>query len=51
MVLISMSALVETTAMVLAETLALLAIHQDEQELAYQELLSELGGQDELVSI
>jgi hypothetical protein len=36
--------------MVLAETLTLLALHQDQQELAYQELLSELGDQDEPVS-
>lgn len=30
----------ETTAMVLAETIKLLALYQDEQEKAYQEIIS-----------
>ncbi|KAJ3512000.1 hypothetical protein NMY22_g15467 [Coprinellus aureogranulatus] len=37
----------ETTAMVIAETLTLLAINSEEQELAYQEVISVLGKHDE----
>lgn len=37
--------------MVLAETLALLAVNQDEQSLAYEEVISVLGTHDDPVSM
>ncbi|KAG2002311.1 614/534 cytochrome P450 [Coprinopsis cinerea AmutBmut pab1-1] len=36
----------ETTGIVLAETIALLAIHQEEQEKAYQEIMEKIGDLD-----